>query len=614
MTKYALYLLILLTQIPLLGRSQNTPAHYDVVVVGATPAGISAAINAAKEGVKVVIIESTHHIGGLATGGLSDTDFQTYESLGGTWRDFMDRVVQHYKNAYGPDSDQFKASMDGAKFEPKVASLVFKKMLDEFSNRIDMVLSHELQYADTHLKSNGRVQLTGVRFEDLKSGQPRVFTGKVFIDATYEGDLMAKAGCEYRVGSEAQSEYGEPLAAEEANWHVQCYNFRPILTTNPDNRLSIPQPEGYNQYLKPLYDPLVDVIIADKDQDVSNYIQNDRLLPNQKADFNDRKGSIISLHVCNATDVWPEGNSQTRKLVFEDIKRYNQGFLFFLQNDPQLPDRIKESMRQWGLPQDEFVETGHWPPVVYVREGRRMLGEYVFTQHDAQPAKGSVRAPAHTDAIAIGDARLNSHGTYEPHQGTLKGVLSGLIRPWQVPYSVMLPKRVDGLLVPVAVSASHVGFGAIRMEPTWTALGQAAGLAAGQAIKKEVELREISVPELQIRLYELKGKTFYVSDIPPSSPYFVAAQYLGNRGYFQDLYQPEEATDWSQERIPDPTSFDRWKTAYPYHDVKPQKTMTKKLAESWLKKTGMTAEDLSRPYQEYSRGEFLNMMYTRLSY
>jgi len=607
MRTYIYYILIFLL-FPLGSRGEEKPVkhEYDVVVVGATAAGISAAINSAREGAKVVLTERTNHIGGLATGGLSNTDFITYESVGGTWREFMDKVVEYYKETYGPNSQQVKNCMDGGYYEPKVGLMIFKEMLDEFKDKIDIQLHHRLEVVETRLKSNGYSQVEAIWVKDLHLSKTKKFTGEIFIDATYEGDLMAKSGCEYTVGSESKDKYNESIASEKANWHVQCYNFRPTLTNDPDNRLPIPKPEGYN---REVYTPLIDLIEKGKFDDLSQIIADDRPLPNNKADFNDEKGSPISMHVCNPTDVWPEGNPETRQLVFDYIKRHNQGFLYFLQNDPELPDWIKEDMGQWGLPKDEFEETGHWPPVVYVREGKRMVGEYIFTQHDAQSAEGSVRTPAHENAVAIGDYGLNSHGTHEPKPGVLKGELSGSIKPWQVPYGVMVPEKVDGLLVPVAVSASRVGYGAIRMEPTWTALGQAAGLAAAQALANKREPRNIFIPDLQIRLHELGAKTFYVSDVPPSSPYFKAVQFLGNRGLFQDLYDPEEATNWDREGIPGPPNH--WTTAFPYHDFKPQKKMTIELAESWLQKLGMKDKKLLSNVRQMTRGEFLNRIYEK---
>ena len=604
--KYPFYLVILLIHFFIDSKGQKTYDHldYDVVIAGATPAAIAAAVTAARHGAKVVIIERTNHLGGAVTGGCSNTDFITYESIGGIWKEFMDRIVEHYKETYGPNSSQLQYSMNGALFEPKVSMMVFKNMLAEHNDKIDILLQHSLEYVETQLIPNNYSEIKAIRVKDVQSSKIKIIKGKVFIDATYMGDLMAKAGCDYRIGSEPKSEYNESLASEEANWHVQCYNFKPVLSNDPENKLPIPKPEKYK---RELYAPLVDLIKAGKFDDLSEIINDDRPIPNNKASFNDEKGAPISMHVCNPTDVWPEGNHHTRQLVFDYIKDHNLGFLYFLQHDPELPAWVKEEMGQWGLPKDEFEETGHWPPVVYVREGRRMLGEYIFTQHDTQPVEGSVRAPANENAIA--DYVINSHGTHEPAPGVLKGELQGKTRPWQVPYGVMLPDNVDGLLVPVAVSASRVGYGAVRMEPTWTALGEAAGLAAVQAIEKNENLREISIPDLQIQLHDSGAKTFYASDVPASSPYFKAVQFLGNRGFFQHLYDPEEATDWSREIIKGPGPPNHFTTAFPYHDIKPQKIMTKELAGKWLKMAKMTDSSLITSYHELTRGEFLNKIY-----
>ncbi len=608
--RHFLSLTLIIISIPFLlfGQTKTMEYEYDVVITGASASGIAAAINAAREGVDVLMTESTGHLGGLATGGLSNTDFMTYESVGGTWREFMDRVVDYYTKNYGKGSRQVRNCMDGGYYEPKVGLQIFKEMLEEHENNIDIWLLHQLETVETRMKPEDFYRVEAIRVKDIQSSDVKRIKGKVFIDATYEGDLMAAAGCGYRVGSESRAEYKETIAAEKANWHVQCYNFRPTLTNDPDKRLPINKPDGYN---RDLYAPLIEFIDEGHFDDLSQIISDNRPLPNKKADFNDKKGSPISMRVCNETDVWPEANPKNRQLIFEYIKRHNMGFLYFLQNDSELPEWIKKDMGQWGLPKDEFTETHHWPPVVYVREGRRMIGEYVFTQYDAQPKEGSVRAPAKADAVAIGDYALNSHGTHEPKPGLLKGELSGKTKPFQVSYRVMIPKKVDGLLVPVAVSASRVGFGAIRMEPVWTALGQAAGLAAAQAIKSEKEARAIDVSLLQIKLHELEAKTFYVSDVHPSSPYFKAVQFLGNRGFFQHLYKAEDASGKKREGLPAPPQ-NKWSTAFPYHDVKPEKQMTARLAEYWMEMAGIADKETFPSFEKMSRGKFLQEIYIRL--
>jgi len=288
-------------------------------------------------------------------------------------------------------------------------------------------------------------------------------------------------------------------------------------------------------------------------------------------------------------------------------------------------------MRRWGLPRDEWAETGHWSPALYVREGRRMLGEFVFTENDTQPATGSVRAPVQKDSIAVADYALNSHGVYSPEPGVNIGRHGKAIVPYGVPYGVLLPRRVDGLLSPVALSASRVGYTALRMEPCWTALGQAAGVAAAMAIEAGIEVREMEVARLQERLWELGAMTIYISDLAPvteiqkpawdppghfpaaihpwpiSSPWFTAAQYFGTRGLFADLIDPETAP---KERAMRATG--QWTTAFPHHAVGFDQVIDPDLANHWAAFAGVQADDDLKPDGKLTRGQFLNRLLARV--
>ena len=574
----------------------------NVIVYGATPAGIAAAVNAAREGASVILFEETDHVGGLTSSGLSNTDFHSFEALGGTWLEFMNRVEQHYSDKYGPNSQQVKDCWRGAFYEPKVAKKVFLEMIGEQEN-IELVLNHRLLDAQTVLKTNGRLQLTGILLEDLEQYKRVECEGKILIDATYEGDLLAAAGCNYIVGSEGPEKYDEP-AASPRDWHVQCYNFRVTLTKDPENSISISKPENYNP---DDYSILVEGMKDGSIDDLEDIIKGpSRQIPNDKADFNDRKGSKFSIKICNETDVWPEAVPGVRQQIWENAKKHTLGVLYFLQNDDRVLPVVQEEMKRWNLPKDEFTEYGNWPPLIYVREGRRLIGEYVYTQKDATQEEGSTRAPAFNNAVAIGDYNLNSHGTYYTCDRQLLGNLGAGTRPYQIPYPVLLPKEVDGLLVPVAVSASRVGFGGIRMEPIWTALGQAAGLAAAQAVQKGIEPRKVDVTQLQHQLHDLGALTFYTSDVPPASPYFKAVQYFGNHGLFQDLYNPEEVP---RKRLKGLGKMVQWTEAYPYHDIQPDKMMTMELAENWLNKLARADDELLKNAEAKTRGEFLQELF-----
>ncbi len=582
--------------------AQLTKINYDVIVYGATPSGISAAVNAAREGVSVALFEETDHVGGLTSSGLSNTDFHSFEALGGTWLEFMNRVEEHYIQTYGPDSRQVKDCWQGAFYEPKVAKKVFMDMIEEQDN-LDLVLKHRLVSANTTILKGKKTKITSIRLNNLEIDELIDIRADVFIDASYEGDLMATAGCEYTLGSEGPDKYDEP-AASPKDWHVQCYNFRVTLTKDPENSIPIPRPETYNpDDYRLLPDAMKDGSIVELEDIIKG---PSRQIPNNKADFNDRKGSKMSIKLCNETDVWPEGNAEVRKQVWEKTKTHTLGVLYFLQNDERVLPAIQQEMKQWNLPKDEFEEYDNFPPLIYVREGRRLTGEYIYTQKDGTREKGSTRAPAFKEAVAIGDYSFNSHGTYYTCDRELLGNLSAGTRPFQIPYPVMLPGKVEGLLVPVAVSSSRVGFGAIRMEPSWTALGQAAGLAAAQAVKNDVEPGEVNVEKLQDRLHELGAITFYASDVPPDSPYFKAIQYFGNRGLFQDLYDPDKVQPARLKKL---GPMVQWTEPYPYHDIQPGKKMGKDLAEKWMQKLDIVDERLVKQARKMSRGEFLNRLY-----
>lgn len=579
----------------------------DVVVYGATPGGIAAAVAAAREGAAVTLIEPSTHIGGMTTGGLSDSDFRTFESLGGIWREFMDRVVAHYRTTYGEDSPQLKACKGGGYYEPRVAGMVFRKMLDEA--KVEVLLRHRPTDVYIPLTADGRKSLAAVTFTDLTSGKATAIYAAVFIDCTYEGDLMAMAGVQYRVGCEAKSEYNESLAFDEANPWVMAINFRVCLTRNADNRLPIPQPAGYD---RSHFAKVLEAAKAGQIKKLEDIIFV-RPIPNEKADLNDRMGSPISLKLVNEAAGWPNGTPEARANIYEQAKYQAQGLLWFLQNDPEAPEFLKKEVAEWGLPKDEYVDHGHWSPALYIREGRRMVGVRVFTQQDTQPDGAGVRAPPQPTAVAIGDYSLNSHGVRRLPDGTLLGVFSQQIRPWQAPFECMLPKDLDALLVPVALSASHVGYSAIRMEPTWSALGQAAGVAAGQAIKEKRNPRDLDIGKLQRRLHDLGAITFYTSDVPPNHQAFKAVQWFGNRGLFQDLISTGGHTaSWKLEKL---SSDSQWTKAFPHHELALDQLMTPELARTWTERAAATGLKLPADLpavtadSKVTRGEFLQAMY-----
>jgi hypothetical protein len=601
---------------------------FDVVVVGATPAGVAAAVNAAREGVTVALVEESGHLGGLASGGLSNTDFRTFPSLGGTFREFMHRVEQHYIREYGPKSQQVIDAVVGGYYEPRVARRVFEQMLAE-QPQITVLLHHRL--AATKVAPAGGIRrLEAAEFMDLRTSRRTVLDGKMFIDATYEGDLAAAAKAPYWLGCESKYDYNEDVSPfEESNKYVQTYNFRATLSRDPKNRIEIQRPQNYDEseFLL-ILDHLRTGQARSWANPGENFILKVRPIPNLKADFNDAPATI-SMALKNVNHPWPEGSPEVRERIFQRYKDYTLGLFWFLGNHPGIPEEIRRQMKEWGLPKDEYVDTDHWSPALYVREGRRIVGEYVFTQHDTQPEPGSGRARLHQDSIGIGDYALNCHGVYSPAPGVNVGRHGRSVRPFQMPYRIMVPVELDGLLVPVAVSATHVGYSAIRMEPAWTALGQAAGLAAAMAAKEGVAARRVDVPRLQARLHEAGAFTVYITDLfpernvprpawdppgyftahvpawPSITPYSRAAQYFGTRGFFHRL--SPEVRGGAVGR-----STGQWSISYPGHAVGFDQPIDVALASHWLMMAGVKPAPQLAADGRLSRGEFLNRLYRHL--
>ncbi len=615
-----IYLTILLSAWWMVTGAFGQENRYDVVVYGATPAGISAAVNAASEGATVGLFEASSHLGGLVSGGMSNTDFKTFEAVQGTYREFMNRVVAYYTNKYGKDSPQVKNCYHGAWYEPHVAQHVFKEMLAEYP-KIWVELNYRLETVKKQTKGK-RSKLQAIRLRNLVMNQTVEVQAKVFIDATYEGDLMAAAGCPYRVGRESRSEYGELFAGVKyyrdkqfltkssgaGDHKIQCYNFRICMTNVPENRIPIEKPNGYQRkdYLS-LLAWLKSGEVTSVDEGVVRFTE----IPNGKVDVNDLMYSPFSLRLVGENYAWPEGSPAVRQQIFERHKTYSLGLFYFLQHDPDVPPTIQQEALQWGLPKDEFEAYDHFPPVLYVREARRLLGDYVITEHHTQPDTNSVRAPVSPDAIAICDYSMDSHGNGPEipyHPGVTEGVFNAFVVPYQISYQVMLPPTIDGLLVPVAVSASHVAFSSLRMEPTWVALGQATGLAAAQSVARGKEVRTIDVAQLQKSLYEAGAITVYTSDVFPDSPYFTAVQYFGTRGYFHHLPEYEDVPYLGRGQKGELPG--QWIEAYPYHAVSPEKKMTKKLSDIWLRQANVKSETAGfAESKNLTRGEFLLRLY-----
>lgn len=566
---------------------------YDIVIVGGTPGGICAAVAAARLGSHVLLLERTAHIGGLPANGLGATDIATRGATRGLFKEFVGRVKAHYVEKYGADSKQVRDCSDGYHFEAHVAETVFEAMLAGEPN-ITVLKMRQFDAERAHVTLDG-ARLTQATATNRETGAKETYRAKAFIDATYEGDLAAAAGCPFETRREGKKEYGEPFAGriyrqwgvgplgegstEEGDDTVQAYNYRLCLTSVAENRVPIEKPVTYDRadyaslagdvkrgYM-PSFMPRREVRNGDYG------VVNPVTLPNGKTDTNNHHRSFLSTDLPEENWPYPRANWEWRDRFARRLRDYTLGLLWFCQNDAELPEAFRAEAGRWGLAKDEYRDNGHFPRQIYVREGRRITGEYLFTALDAmapedvpnayaimegkKPPTRNNRAPVRRDSITASHYAIDSHAIRkrEPDRVHLDGFLglSLITKPYQVPYGVIVPKSVDNLLTPVPCSATHLGFGTLRMEPCWMALGQAAGVAAHLSIKNNITPRKLDIDTLQRALLAQKAVLIYLKDAPETHPHYAALQRAGCHGCFPTLEaKPDEpvdaetAADWSK--------------------------------------------------------------------
>jgi hypothetical protein len=601
----------------------------DVIVYGATPAGIAAALAAAADGEKVLLVEKTDRIGGLMTNGLSHTDFRTFEALTGTYLALTRRTVDFYRAEFGAKAE--KVCFRGTHAEPKVTLALFEKMLAE-QPRITVQRNWELEAVAASSEANA----TGDGAGAMRALEVCLFTddhrtrhsipARFFIDATYEGDLLAAAGVAHRVGREARTEFGEKLAPAEADGELQAYNFRFCMTRDPENRVTVRQPKEYDREEFAELLPLIEnkTITSAFGATPTSIFKTQMPLPHGKIDINDMSKGPVRLSLPGANAEWPDGSggvairegatpaldappfsrvqlATTRQRIVDAQLKWSLGLLYFMQHDPAVPEAFRKEASEWGWCRDEFRENAWLPDQLYVREARRLQGLHVYTQNDVAHEPGDVRAVLHRDAIAMGDYGPNCHGT--AHDGSRfggehTGEFYQAVAPYQIPYGVLVPRNVENLLVACAVSSSHVGFCTLRYEPIWMSLGEAAGHAVHLAREKKVTVQNIPVAVLQTRLRREKSATIYFSDVPVDAPDFAAAQWWGTLGGFHGL-----------EKTPDDASLrgapiaGQYHEAFPGHAAQLALALDPELAERWKKlalETGVAA-----PAGQATRGEWI---------
>ncbi|MCP5518260.1 MAG: FAD-dependent oxidoreductase [Verrucomicrobiales bacterium] len=530
--------------------------EYDVVVYGGTSAGVIAAVQAARMGKSVVLVGPDQHPGGLSSGGLGWTDTGNKAVIGGLAREFYHRVWQHYEKPeawkwqaradYG-NRGQGTPAIDGAQrtmwiFEPHVAEQVFDGLLREHG-----IALHRDEWLD---RAQG-VRKDGARIRAITMLSGASYRGRMFIDATYEGDLMAAAGVEYTVGREGQDVYGEewngvqtgvlhhrhhfgvldrkidpylvpgdpasgvlprvsvepPGNHGEGDHRVQAYCYRLCLTDHPENRVPFPRPAEYD----PADYELLRRIFAAGWRETFHKFDP---IPNRKTDTNNH-GPMSSDNI-GANYDYPEASYARRREILAEHRTYQQGWLYFVANDLSVPAEVRERMQEWGLARDEFTDNGNWPHQIYVREARRLVGRFVMTENELL-----MRRPT-PESVGMGSYTIDSHNVQRyitpeggvQNEGDIGVPTAG---PYQIAFGALLPRagQADNLLVPVCVSASHIAFGSIRMEPVFMILGQSAATAACLALEADQTVQQLPYARLRERL--LQDGQVLESPAPPRS-------------------------------------------------------------------------------------------------
>lgn len=489
--------------------AEPEPKSCDVLIYGSTPGGIAAALEAARRGLNVILACPQPHPGGMAASGLCTTDAVRRHLFGGLVLEFVQRVRSEYAATIGEKSPDFPLIHDGWYYEPSVAQRVFEKMLAT-ETRIKFLPNQFLKGATI-----AKARITNVQLEDA-AGKQQLVTARTYIDGTYEGDLAAAAKVPSRVGREAREEFDEPLAGihymnfrtgkqiltsdtGEASPAIQAFCARCIFTDDPQQRVPIEKPDSYEQHL-PDYLPLLDDFKSGR---VTRWGSGAKL-PGNKAEANGHIEWLTSLNCPGISWTWPEAGREHRARLARFHVEHAAGLLWFLQHDPHVPEAIRAQVAPLGLHKQEFVTNGHWPWQIYVRQGRRIQGRALITQRNFMPDdKG--QTPRVENPIALGEHSFDVHPCHDRRfavDGFMEGVLwypqkaQGPAKPGQIPYGALLPKTIDNLLVPVAMSCTHVAMSVLRMEPVWMTTGQVAGLAAVRAHEQKLDVASIDPARL----------------------------------------------------------------------------------------------------------------------
>ncbi len=541
----------------------QTIQSYDIVVYGGTSAGISAAIQGSRMEKKILLIEPGHRIGGLTTGGLGQTDIGNKQAIGGISREFYQNIKSHYQKQENWKWQKQESYRDGGQtttdsredtmwtFEPSAALKVFNDMIRAEKN-ISLVYAQRLNRKSGVKKTGGKIASI-----QMESGQ--IYQSKIFIDATYEGDLMAAAGVSYALGRESNTQYGESLNGVQANnvslslkktismnatHHnfiervdpyikkgdpksgllpfinqrkpgidgdgddkIQAYCYRMTLTNQPDNRIPFSKPSGYQEIEYELLFRNYEAALVPFENMYSYghplvpWINSK--MPNLKTDTNNQKG--FSTDFIGQNYLYPEASYEVREKIAQRHKKYQQGLMWTLAFHPRIPNQVREIVSQWGTCKDEYESKDGWPSQLYIREARRMVSSYVMTQRNCE------KLDLAEDAVGLAAYGMDSHHVqryvdvngYVKNEGNVETRVAG---PFPISYRSIVPKKSEltNLLVPICLSASHIAFGSIRMEPVFMVLGQSAAIAAALAIDNNCALQHVPYEELKRNLLKYK--------------------------------------------------------------------------------------------------------------
>ncbi len=504
--------------------------RFDVVVYGGTSGGVIAAVQCARMGKTVVLIEPTRFLGGLTTGGLGATDIGNKRAIGGLSREFYQRIHGYYLDSqkwkYETRDAYFKNRVKNEDtmwtFEPSAASHVFQEMIEE--SKVPVVYGERLD-----LKNGVAKRASKIAKITMESG--RAFEASVFIDATYEGDLMAMAGVRYHVGRESNQTYGETInglqlkgtihhqftkqvdpfmkpgdptsgllpgvtpmpqgSDGDGDHRIQAYNFRLCTTDHPENRRPWPKPEGYDEIR-------FELLLRNFEAGDKRIPWHPLWMPNRKTDTNNN--FAFSTDNIGMNYEYPDGDYATRERIWKEHELYTQGLMWTLANHPRVPEEVRREFQRIGLTKDEFVDNGNWPRQLYVREARRMVTEYVMSERNCK------RLEVVQDSVGMGAYNMDSHNTqrYVTSDGYARneGDIQIGTKPYPISYRSIRPRSEEctNLLVPVCLAASHIAYGSIRMEPVFMVLGQSAGTAAVHSIAENCDVQGINAARFRSQL------------------------------------------------------------------------------------------------------------------